>query len=79
MRYEFTPDEAQHLANLMIKHLKKKGMLVRVEKRAWSEAPYITTLVAGRQGRLILTEVQGTLSYSKSLKDLVYWMSSRRH
>lgn len=79
MRFELTPDEAQRAARAMIKHFKKHGMRVKVEAPAWSEAPYTTTLVAEKAGRHVLVEAQGTVSYGRSLKELVTWLAVRRH
>lgn len=79
MRFDITPEEAQRPAEAMIKHFKKQGMRIRVEKPAWPIAPYRTTLVAEKAGRHILVEAQGTLGYSRSLKDLVAWLEGNRH
>ena len=78
MKFEVTPDEARRPAAAMIKYFKKQKMKLRVEKAAWPEAPYRTTLVAEKAGRHILVETQGTLSYSRSLKDLVVWVAANR-
>jgi len=79
MRFEVTPDEAQHPARAMIKHFKKQRMKVKVEKPAWLTAPYRTTLVAEKSGRHVLVEAQGALSYGRSLKDLASWLAVNRH
>lgn len=79
MRFEVTPAEAQLPAVAMIKHFKKHGMKVRVEKPAWPTAPYRTTLVAEKAGRHVLVEAQGTLNYGRSLKELVAWLATNRH
>lgn len=79
MRFEVTPEEAQRTAVAMIKHFGKQRMKVKVEKPAWSPAPYRTTLVAEKGGRHVLVEAQGTLDYTRSLKELVTWLAANRH
>lgn len=79
MRFEVTPEEARAAAVVIHKHFKKQRMRVKVEKPAWPTAPYRTTLVAEKAGRHVLVEAQGTLSYGRSLKDLVVWLGANRH
>jgi len=79
MRFEFTPEEAQQAANALARYFQKQKMSVKVEKAAWPEAPYRTTLVASKGGLDILVEAQGSLDYSKSLKELATWIAARRH
>lgn len=78
MRFDVTPDEAQPPAEAIIKHFKKQKMKIKVEKPAWPEAPYRTTVVADKAGRHVLVEAQGTLSYGRSLKELMAWLESHR-
>jgi hypothetical protein len=79
MKFEITPEEAQPLARAVIRHLKSKGMTVRVEKSAFDGAPYRTTVVAEKSGRKILVEAQGVLGYGRSQKDLAIWLAANRH
>jgi hypothetical protein len=79
MKLEVTPEEAHRPAGAMIKYFKKHQMNVKAEKPAWQGAPYRTTLVAEKAGRHILVEAQGTLSYGRSLKDLVAWIATHRY
>jgi hypothetical protein len=53
-------------------------MKVKIEKPAWSAAPYRTSVVAEKAGRHILIEAQGTLSYAQSLKGLAVWLAANR-
>lgn len=78
MRFEVTPEEARRPAMVMIRHYRKEGMKIRIEKPAWPAAPYRTTLVAEKSGRHVLIEAQGTLNYGRSLKDLVAWVATNR-
>ena len=79
MRFVITPDEAQYPASVMFKHFKRQQMKVKVEKAAWPDAPYRTTLVAEKAGRHVIVEAQGSLSYDRSLKELVAWLAVRRY
>src|SRR5437016_5059398 len=54
-------------------------MQVRIERAPWPDAPFRTTIVASKTGLSILVEAQGTLNYGRVLKDLVSWVSTRRH
>jgi hypothetical protein len=78
MKFEVTPEEAQPAARAMIKHFKKLRMKVKVERPPWPTAPYRTTLVAEKAGRHVLVEAQGTLSYSRSLKEMMAWIEAKR-
>jgi len=78
MRFDVTPEEAQPPARAMIRFFAKQKMKVVVERPAWPDAPYRTTLVAVRAGRHVLVEAQGVLTYGRSLKDLVAWLSGKR-
>lgn len=79
MRFEFTPEEARRTAVTLITRFKKQKMTVKLECAAWPDAPYRTTLVAVRAGRHVLVEAQGTLIYTRSLKQLAAWMAMNRH
>ncbi len=79
MRFEVTPEEAQPPALAMIKYFKRQRMNIKVERPAWPDAPYRTTMVAEKGGRHVLVEAQGIPSYSHSLKELVAWLAVRRH
>jgi hypothetical protein len=78
MKFDVTPDEARRPAMAVIKYFKKQQMRVKVEKPAWPSAPYRTTMVAEKAGRHVLVEAQGTLTYSRSVKDLAAWLAANR-
>jgi hypothetical protein len=78
MRFEITPEEAQRPAAVIIDYLKAQGLTVMVEKAVWRSAPYRTTLAARKCGRHVLVEAQGTVSYGRSLRDLVSWLATNR-
>lgn len=79
MKFEITPDEAQKPATAVIKHFKKKKMKIRIERAAWSDAPYRTTVIAEKGGLTVLVEAQGVLSYGRSLQDYAAWLGAKRH
>jgi hypothetical protein len=79
MKFVVTPDEARNAASILATRYKKQKMTVKTESPAWPDAPYRTTLVAEKGGRKILVEAQGSLSYSRSLKDLASWLAANRH
>lgn len=79
MKFEVTPDEAQRPALAVIKHFRKQRMEVSIERAAWADAPYRTTVAGIRRGLHILVEVQGVLSYGRVLKELVAWLAVNRH
>lgn len=79
MKFQITPDEAHKPATAVIRHFKKKKMSVKIERAAWDDAPYRTTVVAERRGLKILIEAQGVLNYGRSLQDLASWLGSNRH
>ena len=79
MKFEFTPDEARRPAEAVIKHLRKEKMKIMIERAAWADAPYRTTIVAEKDGLKRLIEAQGDLSYGKSLQDCAAWLGNKRH
>lgn len=79
MQFNFTPEEAQPAAEAIAKYLQRKRMSVSVEVAAWPDAGWRTTLIGKQAGLITLVEVQGTLSYTKPLKDFASWMAARRH
>ena len=79
MKFDITPDEARKPALAVIKHFKKKKMDIRIERPAWDDAPYRTTLVAEKAGLKVIVEAQGVLTYGRSLQDYAAWLAARRH
>lgn len=79
MKFEWTPEEAHSAALAVARHLKRHGAKVKVEVRAWPDAPYKTTLVATRLGLVKLVEAQGTLDYGPTIKGLAEWLAAKRH
>jgi len=78
MKYTFTPDEAQTIADGFIKFYKKKGFEISIEKPFAPLAPMITTLTAEKNGLSLLLEAQKNPSFGGSLIDLSRWLSSQR-
>ena len=78
MTFEVTPEEAQRPAMAMIDYFEAQGMTVMVEKPAWPNAPYRTTMVGKKAGLFVLVEAQGSLNYGRSLKELVSWLVKNR-
>jgi hypothetical protein len=79
MQFNFTPEEAQSAAEAVAKYLQRKKMSVSVEVAGWPEARWRTTLVGKQANLLTLVEVQGTLNYTKPLKDFASWIAARRY
>lgn len=79
MAFIVTPEEAQSAALAVVRHLRKRGMTVKLEIPVWPDAPYRTTLVARKQGLFLLVEAQGVLNYGKAIRELARWLAANRH
>lgn len=79
MNFEVTPEEAQKIATTLYKHYKRKKTQVKIEKPAWEDAHFRTTLVAEKGGKKILIEAQWQPGYNKSLRELASWIAAKRH
>lgn len=78
MKFTLTPEEAWPVAEAVAKHFRKRHATIRVEVPFVKDAPYRTTLVVGEGGKAILVECQGSLSYGRTLQELVAWLAVRR-
>jgi len=78
VRFSLTPEEAWPIAEAIARHFRKHGASIQVERAAWPDVPYRTTLAMVQRGKTILVEAQGTLSYGPSLQDLSKWLSQHR-
>lgn len=80
MEFNFTPEEAQPAAEAIARYLQqRKKMSVSVEVAGWQDAPLRTTLLGKQSSLLTLVEVQGSLSYTRPIKELAAWIAARRH
>src|SRR6266851_5399358 len=79
MPFELTPEEAQRPAVAVIRHFRKRHIRITMERRAWPDAPYRTTLLGVHSGLQLLIEAQGVLNYGATLKALATWLAARRH
>lgn len=78
MRFEFTPIEAQPVAEAVAVWLTAHGFKVVSERPLTEDAPYRTTLRASKKGLSVLVEAQGTLSYGERIRALCHWLAARR-
>jgi hypothetical protein len=68
--FELTTLEARKTAIRVRQHYLKRKFAVRIERAAWTGAPYRTTLLCVRKGERVLVECQGSLDYHRALKGL---------
>jgi len=78
MKYNFTPDDCQGLADALIDDLKKNKFKVSIEEPIDSDAPYRTTLIAKKRENTMMVEVMKKPSCSKSFADFSNWLASER-
>lgn len=79
MKYSYTPEEAQPIANLVTLYLTKHKFKVKVEQAIDSSASYRTTLL-GVKGKLsILIEAQRKPEISKSFREFALWLRGSDH
>jgi len=79
MKYQFTPEEAQSVADAVAGHFRRKSYRVSVEVPLKSGAPYRSTLLARKVRRpVVLVEAQGRPDYSPSIQSLVHWLAAER-
>jgi hypothetical protein len=78
MAYVFTPDDAQTIADAIVKYLRKQKCEVSFETALSDNAPYRTTLLAKRNDLIILIEAQKSPNYGGSLQGLARWLGAER-
>src|SRR5438552_13412021 len=78
MRFSFTPEEAQGIANAVAKHFKKANGKPRIETPAWDGAPYRTTLLFVHGQLQVLVDCQDSPSYTTGLKELAVQLAANR-
>jgi hypothetical protein len=76
--FDVTPEEALPCAEKLLDYLRKKGKKPSLEKAAWEEAPYRTTLSAADSTTTLLYEVQGALDFHARLKNFAQWLAATR-
>jgi hypothetical protein len=79
MRFEVTHEDAQRPATAIIKYFRKRHIKMKIERSAWPDAPYRTTLLGVQSGLHILVEAQGVPNYGGTLKALATWLAASRH
>jgi len=79
MKFDFTPEEAQPVALVVAKHLKRQEMKIWCEVKPFEGTPYRPTLVAVKSGLTVVVEAQGNLDYHKTLAGFVAWLAAGRH
>lgn len=77
MRFDFTPDEAQTLAGIIIKYFRRNKYNIAIERPVLHEAPCRTTLIAEKDGVKKLIDCQSAVNYG-ILKQLAQWLAARR-
>ncbi len=78
MNFDITPEEAQPSAGRLFAHLRALKQKVSVERPAWDDAPYRTTLFTKLGSEIVLYEVQGTLAFHTRLKEFATWIAANR-
>lgn len=78
MDFEITPEEARPCAGRLFKHLKRASGRVFIEKPAWDDAPYRTTLLTRSGEDIVLYEVQGNLNFHDRLMNFAQWLHANR-
>lgn len=76
--FDVTPEEALPCAERLLEHLRATGKRPSIEKPAWSDSPYRTTLAVLAGSSTILYEVQGTLDWHNRLMNFAQWMRANR-
>lgn len=79
MDFLITPEEAQPCAERLLGWLRSKGGKLIVERAAWDDSPYRTTLYRKTDEELTLYEVQGQLSFHQRLQNFAQWLAAQRH
>lgn len=74
MKYIYTPDDAQRIANAVAKFLKRHKYSVYSERPLNNDAPYRTTLLAKRERLSILVEAQRRAAFDTSLQELAVYL-----
>ena len=70
MEFLFTPDEAQTIAQGVIRHFRAKKFNVQIEAGLHLDAPYRTTVFCSRDDLHVLVEAQHDPVYNDSLREL---------
>ncbi len=78
MRFQFTPDEAQAIAEKMASELKADGFVIYPEWPISEGAPYRTTLLATKSGFVVLVEAQASVAYGEPLRRLAQHLAATR-
>jgi hypothetical protein len=78
MDFDITPEEARTCAGHLVEHLKGSGGKLAIEKAAWEDAPYRTTVFLRSGEDRILYEVQGHLSFHERLANFAQWIHAQR-
>jgi hypothetical protein len=76
--FDITPEEALPCAERLLEYLRATGKRPSIEKPAWSDSPYRTTLAILAGSSTILYEVQGTLDWHNRLVNFTQWMRANR-
>lgn len=76
MKYEFTAEEAQPVANAVAVYLNGRGFRVHCERLFREDAPYRTTLLAEKRELQCLVEAQCSPSYGRAFRDLAHWLAA---
>lgn len=79
MNFFITPEEALPCAERLLEHLRKEGGRLVIEKAAWDDSPYRTTLYRQVGAELTFYEAQGQLSFHNRLQNFAQWLAARRH
>jgi hypothetical protein len=78
MAYVFTADDAQTIANAVVKYLRKEKYKVSFETALSASAPFRTTLLAKRNNLTVLIDAQKSPNYGGSLQGLARWLGAER-
>lgn len=78
MRFDVTPEEAQPCAHQLVRHLVASKRSPVVEKAAWDDVAYRTTVFTRAGDEVTLYEVQGQIDFHDQLRGFAQWLAAKR-
>lgn len=78
MRFEYTPQELQPLAELVANEFQSRGYRIRVERALEEDSPLCTTVLASKGHESVLLEIQTKAVVSSALVKLATWLNHER-
>src|SRR5438067_1244898 len=76
--FEFTPEDAQPIAIVVAKDLRRQRFTVQFEKPPYENAPYRASVVGTYQDKKAVVEAQFSFDFHPELRELATWLMLRR-